>query len=139
MLADIRDRVKTAPSNPFKSVQNCISLAAAQDNPPQQVPAAYIYPSAAASDGAARANGSSQRIITRFGVAIFLRSAADPTGAAKIDPLEQLYTHLRATLIGWVPDPANGQPVAFSRGYLAGFDQGGVWWAEEYTVTHYHR
>lgn len=139
MLAEIQTRIDQAAANPFKSVSGAISLAAAQDNPPQKGPAAWVYPSAAAGESSNRVNEHRQKITTRFGVVFFLRSDVDPSGGRKVDAVEAHYTWLRNTLIGWVPDPTTGQAVSFQRGYLAGFEDGGVWWAEEFSVDHYVR
>ncbi|HSV29460.1 MAG TPA: hypothetical protein VLL76_07870 [Candidatus Omnitrophota bacterium] len=139
ILSAARARLESATGSPLRHVGGAISLAAAQDNPPQNTPAGFVYPSASASDASARVNETRQRITTRFGVALFVRTANDPTGGGKNDLVEELYTWVRGVLIGWVPDPGNGQAVTFSRGYLAGFEGGGLWWAEEFTVNHYHR
>lgn len=138
MILETVERLKAAQGNPFRSVGGALSLAAAQENPPQKLPAAFVYPSAAMGQPSNRVNSSSQQILTRFGVAFVLRGDNDPTGAGKTDAVEAHYTWLRAALIGWVPDPATGAAVEFSRGYLAGFEDGGVWWAEEFTVEQYH-
>lgn len=140
MLAQVSTLLRTAAGNPFVSVGTALSLSAAQANPPQRDPAAWVYPSAAAGESSGRVNIIRQRITTRFGVVFFLRPRAnDAVAAGSVDPVEQLYTWLRGTLIGQVLDPVTGAAIEFQRGYLAGLDEGGVFWAEEYAVDHYHR
>jgi hypothetical protein len=140
MLAQVSAHLRAAAGNPFIEIGTALSLAAAQDNPPQRDPVAWVYPSAAAGESSGRVNATRQRITTRIGVVFYLRPRAnDPGGGKSADPIERLYTWLRGALIGWVPDPATGNPMEFQRGYLAGLDEGGVFWAEEYAIDHYHR
>lgn len=139
LLDQVKTRIEDAAGKPFVSVDTAIRLAAALDNPPQRVPAAWVYPSAAQGGPVGGANAHRQAITTRFGVVFFLRSDSDPTGGRKTADVETIYTWLRAQLIGWVPDPVTGAAVAYERGYLTGFEGGGVWWAEEFAIEHLHR
>ena len=46
---------------------------------------------------------------------------------------------IKAALNRWVPDPTNGEVVRFDAGALVRFDDGLLWWLDEYHVLTYER
>lgn len=80
-----------------------------------------------------------QRLTVGFSVIVVSANLRDATGAAAVAGLEALRAQIRTALLGWVPDPAVGEPVRFSSGALLRFDDAKLWWADEFRVTTYLR
>jgi len=138
MIDKIILHLKGAPGSPFKMVHGSLSLALAQENPAQKVPAAWVFPSASAGIEVDSVS-SDQVIMERIGLAIFMRSENDPVGDRKMDQLQVVRDWSRKTLIGYVPDRTSGEMLALSRGYLADFNNGGIWWVDEFQIKTYHQ
>lgn len=70
----------------------------------------------------------------RFAVVLVVSNLRDLRGAAASAELAGRCAAVRAALLGWVPDAANGQPVAFASGRLLQFEDQLLWWQDEFTV-----
>lgn len=83
--------------------------------------------------------GFEQAISVSFGVVIAVTNRFDATGGAAIDVLDSLRKQIKAALNRWMPDPTNGEVVRFDSGALVRFEDGLLWWLDEYRVLTYER
>ena len=62
------------------------------------------------------------------------RSVHDPTGEKALNQALMVSANIRAVLDGWQPDQCS-EPVRYVRGGVENFDDGVIWWADEYVAT----
>lgn len=117
----------------FVQIGGAADLDAAIDNLPG-VPAAFAMPLAELAEEPAYAGIHAQRIQQSFGVVLVVQNLRDVKGAAAQTDLQAKRLQVRNALAGWVPDAANGERVAFSGGRLLRFEQGRLWWTDEFRV-----
>lgn len=80
MLQAVIGRLKTLPA--LKSVETAVDLAAIEQAPSAQTPAAYVIPIAESAAPNAMVGAVSQEVATRIGVVLVVRRAADARGVA---------------------------------------------------------
>ena len=77
-------------------------------------------------------------VTQRFGVLLVVSNRRDASGAAALVDLNALRLAVRTALIGWVPNPTEGEPVMYSGGALMRLDADSrLWWTEEYELKTY--
>ncbi len=102
-------------------------------------PSCFILSTSERAEDNATFGRFEQRVTLGFSVILAAANRRDATGAAAMGDLAPLRRQVKAALIGWAPDPALGEPVHFSGGQLLRFDDGLLWWADEYYVLTYER
>lgn len=117
----------------LKAVGGSADLAAAVELAPA-TPALYVVPLAERADPGTLVNVARQCVHQTFGVILVVSNRRDATGAASLTDLEGLRLQLRTALLGWVPVPAEGWPCEFSAGRLLRWDDGRLWWSDEWSV-----
>ncbi len=121
----------------LRQVAGAMELAAALKAPSVATPAAFVVPLAdrPAADEAFT-GGVLQRVNTTVTVVLALDSKRDATGAAAGDALQQLRRQVRGALLGWTPEGATA-PITAGPGALIDFDNGRLWWGDEYHIEQY--
>lgn len=114
-------------------IAGAAELDAAIDTTPA-VPAAYVLPLAETAEPSDLASLHSQRIAQGFAVVICVANLRDARGAAAAGDLHTRRMAVRAALLGWAPDLADGEAVSFAAGRLLKFEQQRLWWTDEFTV-----
>lgn len=103
------------------------------------LPSAFVVPLAEQGSDMDMLSQTNQRIAQVFGVIQVVSNRRDAKGAASLDDLKTLRLNLRAALVGWVPDAANGEPVHFRSGRLLRLDgDGRLWWIDEFEVVTFY-
>lgn len=102
-------------------------------------PSCYVVMTRETASDIDLVGGFEQAITVGFGVVIAVANRFDATGGAAIDVLDALRKQIKAALNRWVPDPTNGEAVRFDAGALVRFDDGLLWWLDEYRVLTYER
>ena len=100
------------------------------------LPAAFCVP----LSESARSNPMTllHEVTQRFGVLLVVSNRRDASGAAALVDLNALRLAVRTALIGWVPNPTEGEPVMYSGGALMRLDADSrLWWTEEYELKTY--
>lgn len=104
------------------------------------LPAAFLIPLAEHADPLELIGVTSQRITVAFGVLHVVGNKRDAQGAAALGDLQSLRATLRSALVGWVPDAATGEPVAYIGGRLMRWgDDARLWWLDEFTFKIHYR
>lgn len=133
-VTPIIDRLREqCPSPLFKSIGGAIELDAAVQSAPA-TPSAWVMPLAERAETPHLASYQAQHVMQDISVVICLTNRRDATGAAASHDLKALRQAVRAALLGWMPDSDNGEPLAFTGGRLLRFDEGRLWWADEFRV-----
>lgn len=104
---------------------------------PVPTPSAYVIPMTEAAPPNELIGAFEQAVTVNFGVLLAFANRRDASGAAAVSGLKALRDQIAAALLGWVPDAANGEPVNFTGGRLLRFDEGLLWWADEFRVKTY--
>lgn len=102
-------------------------------------PACFVLPTRESAVDIDQVGAFEQALTIGFGIAIAVSSRRDPVGAAALDYLDDLRKQIKAALNAWVPQPENGEPVRFESGSLVRFEDGVIWWLDEYRVVTYER
>lgn len=102
-------------------------------------PAVYVITLAETAGASPYVAGTVQRITQQFGVLSVVNNRRDGAGQAAMDDLTTLRTAIRAALLGWVPDEATASAVQFSGGRLMRFEEGRLWWVDQFQVETYYR
>lgn len=124
--------------NGFKTIGGIADLAAMNQSA-VQTPSCYVAPVSESAEDNGLLGAFEQRVDVVFSVVLVCTNRRDATGAAAMGDLEDLRTQIRNALLAWYPDPAIGEPIAFSGGRLLSFDDGLLSWAEEFRVKTYMR
>lgn len=133
-VTPIIDRLREqCPPPLFKAVGGAIELDAAIQSAPA-TPCAWVMPLAEKADAPHLASYQAQLVTQDISVVICLTNRRDATGAAAAQDLKSLRLAVRAALLGWAPDGETGDPLAFTGGRLLRFDDGRLWWADEFRV-----
>ncbi|MFM2056043.1 MAG: hypothetical protein RLY71_428 [Pseudomonadota bacterium] len=132
-LDPIITRLRAQLAN-VKSVGGAAELGAALDNTPA-VPAVYVVPLAERALPPERLGPHQQQIDQTFGTLLVVANRRDATGAASLVDLKALRGQVRAALMGFVPVPAEGEPCAYVGGRLLKWDDGRLWWSDEWQVA----
>lgn len=103
-------------------------------------PAAFVLPLAESPVGSEQGyfNAMDQEVQAVAGVLIAVRSLQDATGEAVLDVLKPYRDAVGAALFGWAPNTECSELV-FAGGQLIGFNNGVVWWQDEYATTFHKR
>lgn len=133
-VTPIIDRLREqCPPPLFKSVGGAIELDAAVQSAPA-TPCAWVMPLAEKAETPHLASVQTQLVMQDISVVICVTNRRDATGAAASQDLKTLRQAVRAALMGWAPDGETGDPLAFTSGRLLRFDEGRLWWADEFRV-----
>ena len=97
-------------------------------------PAADVLPLAETATAPDLAGVHHQRVRQAFAVVLVVANLRDATGAAAAADLQPKRLAVRSALLGWVPDAANGETVAFVSGRLLTFADARLWWTDEFEV-----
>lgn len=127
-----------AVRGPFKFVGSAADLDAI-GNGPVTAPACYLLPGSETAEGNRLLGAFEQRLSVRFMVVIVSSNLRDASGAGALAGLEALRSAVRSTLVAWAPDGGPGEPIEFDRGGVLRFDDGLLWWADEYRLIEYLR
>ncbi|RJF84872.1 hypothetical protein D3877_10370 [Azospirillum cavernae] len=133
--ASVVARLKAqAPS--LRLVEGLAQLAALKQNPPTNVqPAAYVVPVSETASDNRLANGVAQRNAVTFGVVLCVTDLSDPRGVDAGDALDRARGEIRAALVGWTPEGADG-PALFLGGETVDLDRfGALWWMDRFRAT----
>ena len=136
-LAPIVARLESQLSG-FKKIGGAADLEAI-GNGVVPTPSCYVVMTRETASDIDLVGGYEQAITVGFGVVIAVANRFDATGGAAIDVLDALRKQIKAALNRWVPDPTNGEAVRFDAGALVRFDDGLLWWLDEYRVLTYER
>ncbi|SDI53795.1 phage tail terminator protein [Propionivibrio dicarboxylicus] len=102
-------------------------------------PGAYVIPMTESGTEGELLGVTEQEIDIGFGVFTVVSNLSDVAGAAAIGGLQARRDAIKSALIGWVPNPAEGHPVYFTSGRLMRWDDGILWWLDEFQVASYWR
>lgn len=100
-------------------------------------PSLFLMPLTESAERSAMINQSTQRITQGFGVITVAANRRDALGKATLDDLVPIRAAIKAALIGWVPFPETGEAVQFTEGRLLKFEQGRIWWTDQFAVRTY--
>lgn len=78
-----------------------------------------------------------QRVTSAYTVVYVVQDYSDATGSAIAPELQRLRTAVRNALLGWVPDPDNGEPVRAAECALIDVINGTTIWGDGYLINHY--
>jgi hypothetical protein len=70
-----------------------------------------------------------------FSVVLALSNKRDAKGSAATSDLSVIRPKVIKALVGWIPDPGSGYPIEYSNGRLLRFDDGVIWWGDEFKVV----
>ena len=112
-------------------------LAAVEDSPVVP-PAVFLIPHGDTVEGNPLAGDFVQHVTVRFGALLAISSYADAVGMAAGSELATRRAQVRAALSGWSPDESIGWTQR-SAGTLLRFDDGLMWWTDEYVTDFYER
>ena len=102
------------------------------------VPAMYVLPLAERATPAGTLGQVRMKVALGFGVVLVLNNRRDNKGAAAMGDLLPFRKALRTALVGWVPEPENGEAVLFTDGRMLQMDaEGRLWWTDEFVVSYY--
>lgn len=133
-LSNVVTRLRTALVGQVKSVGGSADFDAAADGA-VATPAAFVMPISESAEENAYVSGLvSQRVQVEFAVLLVVSNRRDATGEAAMADLATLRQAVRASLLGWVPDPDSGSLMQYSSGRLLRLDDGRLWWADQYRV-----
>lgn len=103
-------------------------------------PAVFVIPLAQKGQAMPTTGVTRQHLTHMFGVVYCAENFRQPNGAAAVGDLAALREPVMQSLVGWVPDPDNGEPVLFSGGELIQLEgDGRLWWADEFFLSSYFR
>lgn len=132
-LTPVIARLRTTLTG-IKSIGGAAELEAAAAIAPAP-PAAFVLPLAERASESGLTGTHWQEITQTFGVVLVVANRRDATGAASLTDLAGLRLQLRSALMGWVPAPAEGRPVCYLGGRLLRWDDGRLWWTDEWSVV----
>lgn len=133
-IARLKDRASL-----FKSHGGAADLDAAMQGRLPLLPALFVMPLADRAELSQNTGVHSQYITRAFAVVQVLDNRNDATGKNALNVLDDFNAQVRDVLVGWVPDPDVGEPVQFTGGRVLRFDDGRLWWSDEFQVSGYYR
>ena len=102
-------------------------------------PSCYLVPMSESAEESSLLGAYEQRLTVGFSVILVCANKRDATGEAALAHLEGLRAQIKAALLNWSPQPEIGEPVRFSAGHLLRFDDGLLWWSDDFNVNSYWR
>lgn len=123
----------------FKSHGGAADLDAALQGSLPLLPALFVMPLADSAELSQNTGVHSQYITRAFAVVQVLSSRNNASGHSALIVLDDLNEQVRDVMVGWVPDPTVGEPVQFTGGRVLRFDDGRLWWSDEFQVSGYYR
>jgi hypothetical protein len=69
-----------------------------------------------------------------FSVVLALSNKRDAKGSAATLDLSVIRPKVIKALVGWIPDADSGYPIEYSSGRILRFEDGVIWWGDEYKV-----
>lgn len=135
-LDQVAARVRSQVSA-FKVVGTSADLDAALASP--IAPAAYVIPLAERAGAPILVGTYEQEVEQAFGVVLVVANLRDNTGGASVTDLRTLRQQLRAALMGWVADPAEGFQARYTGGCLLRWADQRLWWTDEWSVATWAR
>lgn len=102
-------------------------------------PSAYVIPARESASDIELLGGFEQDIENHFTIILAISNRRDATGAAALGSLETIRRAVKTAMNGWCPDASIGEQVRFVSGNILRFDDGLLWWADEYRVKTYER
>ena len=100
------------------------------------LPAAFVHPIRDTGGTNMLVNATHQRLDREVGVLLILSVTAADAGDELPDMLEELFTAVRAALVGWAPTDEH-LPFTLARGEIVSIGDGTAWWLETYrTQSH---
>ncbi len=118
----------------LEAVGGAADLAAAAQNGPRQLPAAFVMDLATAPapnpDGTA---GISQHTIFRFGIVLAVQNVRDSRGEAAQTDLRTMRIAVMEALHGWSP-AQDFDPIELGPGRLLEFRDLTIWWQDDFVT-----
>jgi hypothetical protein len=129
-IARLREQ---CPPPLFRSIGGAIELDAAVQSVPA-TPCAFVMPLAERAAEPHLASHTDQIVTQDISIVICLTNRRDAVGAAAVQDLKALRLAVRSALLGWAPDECDGNALEFVSGRLLRFNDGRLWWADEFRV-----
>lgn len=123
----------------FKSRGGAVDLDAALQSKLPILPACFVMPLVDTAKPGRLTSVHSQYLTRAFAVVQVLSNRRDTPGKAALFDMDAANAEVRAALIGWVPDPEVGEPVQFTGGRVLKFEDGRLWWSDEFQVSGFYR
>lgn len=122
----------------FKQIGTSVDMEIAMKGAPP-TPCAFVLPLAESAANDDLTGMVHAQVAQAFGVVLCVSNVRDARAAAALTDLTPLRAQVRTALLGYVPDPANAEPVHYKAGRLMQLDgDGRLWWLDEFEVTtHY--
>ncbi|WP_306603929.1 hypothetical protein [Azonexus sp.] len=136
-LKPIKDRLVAVKPAGVRKVGSAADLAALKSGR-VPAPALYLLPMDEQAGKMNVASDTIVRVAAGFAVVFAVKNCSDGDGGAAIDDLEPFRDAVKIALHGWSPDTYL-DPVEFSSGRLMSFDDGVVFWMDEYRTAYYMR
>lgn len=133
-IARLKDQARL-----FKSHGGAADLDAAMQGRLPLLPALFVMPLADRAELSKNTGVHSQYITRAFAVVQVLDNRNDATGKNALNVLDDFNAQVRDLMVGWVPDSAVGEPVQFTGGRVLRFEDGRLWWSDEFQVSGYYR
>lgn len=138
-LSAVIERLKASLTGIARQVEGAAGLEAALKGIATP-PAVFVLPLADKGREMPTTGVTRQHMTHLFAVLLCVENFRHALGGAAVVDLETLRKPVRAALIGWVPEPSNGEPVLFVGGELIQFEgDGRLWWSDEFLLTSYYR
>ena len=132
-MTQIITRLRDQAAGVFKSIDGAAELDAAIEAAPA-TPSAWAISLAERALDRHFADRTNQIVMLHFSIVICVANRRDPTGAAAGQGLQPLRLAVRDALLGWAPNPDDGNAVTFTGGRLLRFADQRMWWADEFSV-----
>lgn len=118
----------------FRLVGTAVDLDAVLSGGVPVAPAAYLVPLSESGGDNSISSDAIQELNVSFAVILVVSNRRDATGAAAVADLESFRALVRDALRGWSPDADTCGPVLFSSGRVLLFDDGLLWWTDEFQL-----
>jgi len=130
-------RIKAYGANSFRVVSGAADLAAARQDPPKQLPAAFVIVTQEdPGPNSLGTGGLSQHVAATFAVVLCVGNLRDVRGAKAREDLESLRLYLLQALLLW--PPASGfDPTEKGRGKLLAFQDQVLWWQDDFRTGYW--
>lgn len=132
-VTPIIDQLRLSAAPLFRAIGGSVELDAAVQSAPV-TPSAWVMPLAERPADPHLASAADQIVMLHFSVVICLANRRDATGSAAGQDLQALRLAVRDALLGWAPDQDTGDPCVYTGGRLLRFEDGRLWWADEFRV-----
>jgi len=136
MLVAIESRLETASS--IKKVDGAVALAAVMKagKAPNVTPTVYVVPLRETPGQNSRATGPAlQQVTERIAVVTVIKKANDRTGKGANAELATVRDEIRQLLFGF--SPTDYTPLQLGPSGLLSFDNGVLWWQDEFITQRY--